>query len=330
MSAADALIQHLLDPEILPDDAWSRRAYARIADLEREIARLREDAARRGATEAERLQAEKLDALGRLAAGLAHEINTPLQFIGDNLAFLSECHGQLTRLAAEHRTLHAQVAAGSLPPAEVMSRVAEVERISDLAWIERNLPPALAECVEGLKRVREIVQTLKDFARPIDGERKDADVNEALVRALVMARPEYTIWADVETDLADVPRSLCTLQDLHQVFYNLILNASQAIADRRAGQGRIRVATRHQGEHVVATITDDGCGIPEALQPRLFEYSFSHPSEGRSAGRGLAIAWSIVVQKNGGTMRFESSVGRGTTFEVLLPAFVQGSVTPAS
>lgn len=301
------------------------RLTAVIADLDREVAWLRDEARRRHEGDLERARLEKLESLGRLAAGLAHEINTPLQFLGDNLTFLAESFGTMIRLAVRQRGLHREVASG-LSPEQALVRADQLEVDSDFPWIERNLPLALDECNQGLRRVREIVQTMKEFALPSQRALSDCDVNEALMRALVVARGEYEQVAEIETDLDDVPRARCAPDDLHQVLYNLIVNAAQAISEHTGGRGRgvIRLASRLHDDQVVITVSDDGCGIPEHLRPRIFEHFFTTREVGRGTGQGLALAWSLVAQKHGGTLRFESEVGRGTTFEVRLRRYEGG------
>ena len=266
-------------------------------------------------------QAQKLEAVGRLAAGIAHEINTPIQFIGDNVQFLREAFDSLDRLLDTYRELRASAEAGSVDGALLVA-VRTAEEAADLAYLTEEVPKALAQTLEGVERVATIVRAMKEFARPGEKERKPTDINRAVLSTLVVARNELKYVADVETELGEIPPVLCQPSDVNQVLLNLLVNAADAIADApgRDGQkGMIRVRTAREGDSVVISVGDTGCGIPEQIRAKVFDHFFTTKEVGRGTGQGLSLARAIVVEQHGGSLTFESEVGRGTTFHVRLP-----------
>ncbi|MCX6636157.1 MAG: PAS domain S-box protein [Acidobacteria bacterium] len=271
--------------------------------------------------EAELSHARKLEAVGQLAAGIAHEINTPAQYVGDSIHFLADSFQDAQGLIARYREEVAE-----LPPSieheALRKRVTEAEQAAGLEYIQENAPAAFARALDGISRVSIIVSAMKEFAHPDRREKSPADLNRALQATLTIARNEYKYVADVETELGQLPLVLCHLGDLSQVFLNLLVNAAHAIADAEGtsgNRGRIRVRTAHEGDKVRIDIADTGCGIPEKIRDRVFEPFFTTKEVGRGSGQGLAIARSVVVDKHGGTLTYESEVGKGTTFIIRLP-----------
>ncbi|MEJ2082020.1 MAG: ATP-binding protein [Acidobacteriota bacterium] len=266
--------------------------------------------------------AQKLEAVGQLAAGIAHEINTPAQFIGDNLSFLSGAFESLSRMVTAYRaSIGVLTASGESP--EVARKIRETEAAADLKFIEEQVPAALQDAREGISRISTIVSAMKQFGHPDHGEKSQADLNHALRATLEIARNEYKHVAEVETDFGDLPPVACYVGDLNQVFLNLLVNAAHAIADspgRNGNMGRIRLHTGRAGDdHVRIDIRDTGCGIPREIQERVFDPFFTTKEVGRGTGQGLAIARSIVVDKHHGSLTFDSEVGKGTTFTIILP-----------
>ena len=279
------------------------------------------DITRRRALEADLNRARKLEAVGQLAAGIAHEINTPAQFVGDNVQFLSSAFADMLALATAYREAVAKVAADPAY-AHLAEKVRAIEEGADLAYIEQNAPAACDRAHEGIARIAAIVGAMKEFAHPDQREKTPADLNRALGTTLVIARNEYKYVADVETDLGDIPAVLCHVGDMNQVFLNLLVNAAHAISDVVKGsgaKGKICVRTRQDDNRVCIEISDTGCGIPEALGERIYDPFFTTKEVGRGSGQGLAIARSIVVDKHGGSLSYDSEVGQGTTFKILLP-----------
>ena len=266
-------------------------------------------------------QAEKLRAVGQLAAGVAHEINTPIQFVGDSLSFLQEATVELTRLAATGRQIFERVARGD----DARPALAELERLSldiDAEYLLNEFPLALERAVEGVGRVSKIVVALKDFGRPDQRERSYSDLNQGLANTLIVAQSELAPFAQIELDLAELPEVPCYAGDINQVFLNLLINAAHAIEERfrdSAERGLIRVRSWLEDPSVCVEITDNGCGIPAADQPRIFEPFFTTKPVGKGAGQGLAISRSIVIDKHGGSLSFDSEPGCGTRFLIKLP-----------
>ena len=263
------------------------------------------------------LQAEKLASVGQLAAGVAHEINTPIQYVGDNLRALSDFLGDLTALVAQYHQLAELVEQGSATP-EAVQAVRSAEEQMDLPYIVEDAPKAIAQGLEGVGRVAHIVRAMKDFSHVDRGTMSAADLNAGLQSTLTVARNEYKYVAELETDFGDLPPVDCYQGELNQVFLNLVVNAAHAIAD--TGQrGRITVRTRADGDHVEIAIGDTGTGIPEAIRTRIFDPFFTTKEVGKGTGQGLYIAHQIVVHKHRGTLRFETAAGQGTTFFLRIP-----------
>ncbi len=284
------------------------------------------DVTERTIVEEQLSQAQKLESVGALAAGIAHEINTPIQFVGDNTRFLFESFEQLQQVLHAYEGLKQAVEAveaGGVAPA-VLDRLAQVEKDSDVAYLKDEIPKAIGQTLEGVERVATIVRAMKDFSHPNGGQKALADVNRALENTLTVAHNELKYVADVVTDLdPDLPPVPCYLGDLNQVFLNLLVNAAHAIAEAAGetggGKGTITISTRREGREAVIRIADTGAGIPEAVRDRVFEPFFTTKQVGKGTGQGLAIAHNAVVEKHGGTLTFDTNVGTGTTFTIRLP-----------
>ena len=271
--------------------------------------------------ETEVRQAQKLESVGRLAAGVAHEINTPVQYVQDSVQFASESIADLFGVIERHREVSRAVCAGRAEAAQLAAAALANDETADLAYLVEHVPAALDRAIDGLGRVTTIVHSLKAFAHPDQRKRVFVDLNEALANTLEIARNEYKYVADVELDLADEMRIECFAGEINQVLLNLIVNAAHAIEDAAHDErGMIRVRTRHVDEsHVEISIGDTGCGIPEHVRERIFEPFFTTKKLGRGTGQGLSIARQVIVEKHGGTLTFDSHVGHGTTFTILLP-----------
>jgi PAS domain S-box-containing protein len=275
----------------------------------------------RDVAEMELRHAQKLESVGRLASGIAHEINTPIQFVGDNTRFLQDSFGCLQALLNKYQEFLSTAASGTLRP-DFLAEVRRAEEESDSAYLLEEIPKALTQTLEGITRVANIVRAMKDFAHPESKEMAAADLNKALLSTLTVARNELKYVSDVETDFGDMPLVVCNVGDLNQVFLNLLVNAAHAISDVVKGtgtKGKIRVRTVPEGKTVLITISDTGGGIPEAIRTRIFDPFFTTKEVGRGTGQGLAIARAVVVERHKGSLTFESEVGKGTTFCVRLP-----------
>ncbi len=259
----------------------------------------------------------KLESIGQLAAGVAHEINTPAQYVGDNLRFLEEAFRDLDRILGPLLDMFEE---GVPPP---LAPLAEIAREIDLAYLRDEVPAAIRQSLDGIARISEIVRSMKEFSHPGGREKAPADINAALRSTITVSRNEWKYVAEVETDLdPSLPPVLCRVGELNQVFLNLIVNAAHAIADKVGDSGKkgtIRVSTRRHGDTVEVRVSDDGTGIPPEIQPRIFDPFFTTKEVGAGTGQGLAIARSTIVKGHGGELTFETVPGEGTTFIVRLP-----------
>lgn len=275
-------------------------------------------------------RAQKLEAVGRLAAGVAHEINTPVQFISDSMTFIQGALADLTPLIRKYQGL--RQAALEVPSLRQLSEdLARDEESADLDYALDNIPPALERSLEGLKRVTTIVRSLKEFAHPDQKEMTPVDLNQAIASTLVICKHEYRLVADLETDLQPLPAVTCHPGEVNQVILNIVVNAAHAIEDTvkaTGARGVIRVRTAQAMDDVVISITDTGPGIPLEIQDRVFDPFFTTKEVGKGTGQGLAVARS-VIEKHGGSLTFASS-GAGTTFLVRLPISGVAAVLPAA
>ncbi len=266
-------------------------------------------------------QAQQLESVGRIAAGIAHEINTPVQFIGDSVSFLGEAFADLLQLLDRFETLHKSARSAGFE-AEILASIESLSEEADLEFLRGEVPASLERTLEGVARVAEIARAIKEFSYPDQHEKEATDLNAALRNTLTIARNEYKYVAEIETDLGDLPPVFCHAGHLNQVFLNLIVNAAHAIDAKRESEetkGTIRIRTRAEGNIVSIRISDTGCGIPREIRTRVFDAFFTTKEVGRGTGQGLAIARSVIVEKHGGTLSFDSEVGEGTCFEIRLP-----------
>lgn len=273
--------------------------------------------------EAQLAQAQKLESIGQLAAGIAHEINTPVQFIGDNTRFLQDAFRDLEELLGRYRTLleGARFVDGL---AEAVRAVEETAEAVDLEYLTEEIPRAIHQTLEGVQRVAKIVLAMKEFSHPGQEEKVPTDINKALENTLTVARNEWKYVADVVTDLdPHMPPVPCIPGEVNQVFLNIIVNAAHAIKDAVQGRGDVKgtitVATRVVDEWCEIRIADTGTGIPEKIRHRIFDPFFTTKEVGKGTGQGLAIAHSVVAEKHKGQLTFQTEEGRGTTFIIRLP-----------
>lgn len=281
------------------------------------------DVTQRRELETQLRQAQKLESIGQLAAGIAHEINTPTQYIGDNLRFLQDSFRDLGTLLDAHGSLLAAAKNGG-PTPEVIAEAEAAAETADVAYLQGEIPRAIGESLAGVERVATIVRAMKDFSHPGSEDKTPVDLNRAIESTITVARNEWKYIAELETDFdLTLPPVPCLPGEFNQAVLNLIVNAAHAIAakfgDGAAGKGLITVRTRRDGDWADVRIRDSGTGIPEAARGRIFEPFFTTKEVGKGTGQGLAIARSVVVDKHGGSIAFETESGKGTTFIVRLP-----------
>jgi signal transduction histidine kinase len=272
---------------------------------------------------AQLLQAQKLESIGGLAAGIAHEINTPMQYVGDNTRFLQDAFGDITDVLRHYRRLLDAGRHGELTP-ELLEEIRHAVQAADPDDLVEEIPTAIEQSMEGIQRVSAIVRAMKEFAHPPAAEKGPVDLNQAIRSTLTVARNEWKYVAEMVTDLDEtLPPVPCLSGDINQMVLNLVVNAAHAIgaavAQGRMDKGTITVATRIHGQWVEIRVSDNGTGIPAAICSKVFDPFFTTKEVGRGTGQGLAIARSVVVDKHHGEIAFTTEEGRGTTFVVLLP-----------
>jgi len=291
------------------------------------------DITRQKLLELELRQAQKLESVGRLAAGVAHEINTPVQFVSDSCHFLREGLSDLKALLHTYQSTLEQLAQGEVTPAAALASARQAERAADVTYLIENMPEAVERSFEGLQRVATIVRSMKEFAHPDRQEKVAADLNQAIQSTLIIAKNEYKYVADVHTEFGDLPQVSCFLGDLNQAVLNIVVNAAHAIGDAVKGTGQrglITVRTTHDGDFVTIAIADTGTGIPDQIRDRIFDPFFTTKEVGKGTGQGLAIARSVVVDKHQGTLSVDTQPGRGTTFTIRLPIHFASSTERAT
>jgi PAS domain S-box-containing protein len=321
----------------LANDELEARVARRTVELSQANAQLREEIVVRQAAEEDRAkaraerdaveeqlrQAQKLEAVGQLAAGIAHEINTPTQYVGDNIRFLKD---SFESLASVHQTYDELMigARTGVVPGDLLARVDGVLASHDVAYLLEQIPAAIGEALEGVERVSKIVQAMKEFSHPGGSEKEPADLNKAIETTVTVARNEWKYVADLDLQLSpDLPLVPCFVGEFNQSILNLVVNAAHAIGDvvseSPGSKGKITVRTTRDADHVEVRVEDTGSGIPEAVRHRIFEPFFTTKAVGKGTGQGLAIVYATIVKKHGGSVTFESCVGEGTTFIVRLP-----------
>lgn len=300
----------------------NRELERRTSELQVANTTLREEMGRRSEIELELRQAQKLESVGRLAAGIAHEINTPVQFSADSCTFLGTATTDLLSLVELRQRVMRDLVAGTIdaPTAEVTLAAADDEASVD--YLMEQIPRAVERASQGLDRVAKIVRAMKEFAYSDHVEQTDADLNRAIESTLVVASNAYKYVADVVTELGDLPPVRCHLGGLNQVLLNVIVNAAHAIEDVVGGsrrRGTIRIATAYDDDHVTIEIADDGCGIPATILDKIFDPFFTTKKIGKGSGQGLAIARAVVVDKHHGSLTVTSEPSKGSTFTIRIP-----------
>jgi PAS domain S-box-containing protein len=273
--------------------------------------------------EAQLQQSQKMEAIGQLAAGIAHEINTPTQFVGDNTRFFQGAFDDLIEIIKVYKELLEASKSGSLTDELIQTAEERIEEF-DLDYLEEEIPVAIRHTLKGVGRIAKIVQAMKIFAHPGGEEKEPADINKAIEKTITISRNEWKYVAELITDfdesLAFVP---CFQAELNQVILNLIVNAAHAIAeankDNPTQMGTIRISTRREDNWAKIYISDTGSGIPEEIRHKIFDLFFTTKEPGKGTGQGLAISHSVIVEKHKGTITLEIQEGKGTTFIISLP-----------
>jgi PAS domain S-box-containing protein len=261
-------------------------------------------------------QESKLESLGRLSAGLAHEINTPIQYVGDNARFLAEAFSDLMDMVTLYRGLLDR--AEPMEWAERQEQMREAENRLEVDYLQSEVPSAVEQTLQGIERVATIVRAMKTFSHPGHKELVPADLNEALMATVTVARHQVTRVADLELDLDELPPVRCNIPELNQVFLNLIVNAADAV-EETGRRGTVTISSRVQGPNVQIMVSDTGAGMPEHVQAKIFDPFFTTKEVGRGTGQGLPLVRSVIQDQHGGTLSVRTKQGAGTTFAIRLP-----------
>lgn len=271
----------------------------------------------------ELMHAQKLESIGNLAAGIAHEINTPAQYVGDNTRFLQEVFRDVENLLTDLDRLVTAAKQGTVPP-ELVAEIERAVQVADVDYIRDETPKAIQQSLEGIERVAGIVRAMKEFSHPGTSEMTLADLNQAIDSTITVTRNEWKYVAELETHFdPELPHVPCRIGDINQVVLNLLINAAQAITEKlgdgSTDKGKVTVSTRRVDDFAEVCVADTGVGIPLEIQDKVFDQFFTTKEVGKGTGLGLSIAYAIIVKNHGGTISFESTPGQGTTFCIRLP-----------
>ncbi|MEW8378063.1 MAG: ATP-binding protein [Candidatus Thiodiazotropha taylori] len=265
-------------------------------------------------------QTHKMEAVGQLAGGIAHEINTPIQYIGDNLKFIKESQQDMQNLLQDYAELSSKAKQQPELQAELEKIDETIEEI-DLEYLTEETTNAIDQSITGASQVARIVLAMKEFAHPGGKDMALADLNRIVSNAVAVCKNEWKYVADTQLQLSDnLPDVKCLAGEVSQVVLNIIVNAAHAIeAAKREEKGTITITTELKDEQVEIRVSDTGTGIPEEAQEYVFNPFFTTKDVGRGTGQGLAIAQDIIVGKHQGELLFETEQGVGTTFIIRLP-----------
>jgi signal transduction histidine kinase len=298
------------------NDTLEQRVAKRTKELSDANAALQQEMREREEVEAQLRLAQKLESIGQLAAGIAHEINTPVQYVSDNLTFLAATWQDMQPLIDDY---HASFVRASLQGADPGRR--EIWQKADMDFVRAELPVALDAAGAGLKHISRIVLAMKEFSHPGSEGLQPADINRAIETTITVARNEWKYLAAVHTQLGVLPTVLCNLSSFNQVMLNLIVNAAQAIGERvtNGEMGNIWIKTQRLPAHVEIRVEDDGPGVPEAIREQIFDPFFTTKQVGKGTGQGLSIAYRVVCKQHGGALTMEPRAGGGACFVIRLP-----------
>ncbi|MFT5726490.1 MAG: two-component system NtrC family sensor kinase [Desulforhopalus sp.] len=302
-------------------DTLEEMVTVRTRELEQEVSERKQALEDLKKTQVQLLHSEKLAGIGQLAAGIAHEINTPIQYIGDNIRFFQESFQDFnTHAKYSDQLLHNSE---GLQLTTFIEKMNESKEKMDLDYLREEVPLALEQTLKGVDRVAVIVKSMKNFSHPGEKDKTYENINEAIENTLTVSSNEWKYVAEIDINLdPDLPQVPCFPGELNQVLLNMVINAAQAIGDsvklEENTKGLIRIQTRKVENDVEISISDSGPGIPKEVQDKIFDPFFTTKVVGKGTGQGLAISWSVIVDKHGGKIWFDTNK-TGTTFFISLP-----------
>ncbi|MBN2342794.1 MAG: PAS domain S-box protein [Deltaproteobacteria bacterium] len=280
---------------------------------------VKKDITHEAALELQLMQARKLESIGQLAAGIAHEINTPSQYVGDNIRFLQEATEGFLTVLNKYEEISKEMCP-EFKAGELYESLQSAKEEVDLEFLVEEAPSAISQSLDGIQRITKIVLAMKEFSHPGTEQMTVNDINKAIQSTITVASNEWKYVAAVETNLQDgLPMVPCFMGEMNQVFLNIIVNAAHAIGEAQVDAGKICIRTVLENQHVRVDISDNGTGIPESIRNKIFDPFFTTKEVGKGTGQGLAMAFSTVVDKHRGQLLVDSKMGEGTTFSILLP-----------
>ncbi|WP_231603230.1 PAS domain-containing sensor histidine kinase [Neorhodopirellula pilleata] len=268
-------------------------------------------------------QAQKMESVGQLAAGIAHEINTPIQFVGDNIRFLQGAFDDFNGLIELFDELTARLVDGNAT-GELLKRIDQQRQQVDIDFLREEFPDAIGQSLGGIERIAKIVRALKEFSQPHSESKTTIDLNRAIENTLAILANQISQVGQVSTRLdPKIPFVPCLAAQMNQVWLNLLSNALDAIGENHPdGDGLIQIQTLSVGDEVEIRIQDNGPGIPASIQDRIFEPFFTTKEVGKGSGQGLSFVYDVVVQKHDGSVHVQSPVEGGATVVIRLPAII--------
>lgn len=282
-----------------------------------DITSLKKVAAQKAKMEEELVQVQKLESIGQLSAGLAHEINTPAQFISDNLIFLQDSVQQILQL------VYAIENEAKKPDDTLLERIEVLKNKCEIDYLQEEIPLALKQSSEGISQIATIVRAMKDYSQ--SGQLFEfADINAVLNNLIVLSNAEWKNLISIETDFDEsLPLVECVVGDINQVILNILVNAIHAIEekyhDADMHNGAILICTTSREDRVYIDIQDNGIGMSESIKSKVFDQFFTTKDVGQGTGQGLSIAYRLIKDKHHGNIELRSEIGQGTTFSVSLP-----------
>lgn len=298
----------------------NQKLAALAIKLEEENKRTKADLERRKLLESQLAHAQKMESVGQLAAGMAHELNTPIQFVGDNINFLKTSFEDIETLLNAVDALLSRCRDSQ----QHLVHVESIDQICDqieLDYLRDEVPLAASQAITGTDTLARIVKAMKVFSHPSTKSFEQIDLNQIVESTINVSRSEWKFHATLKKELCDdLPLVSCIPGELGQALLNLIVNAANAMSSNTSSADSILwVSTRRDGDDAVVEVSDTGCGIPAEIQHRVFDPFFTTKSVGEGTGQGLSISYRIIVKLHKGTLSFDSSVGKGTTFQIRLP-----------